>query len=594
MNSDGCRLTTPSDSQRRAPLTVGRCRESSTSTSSSDADDEEPRREPLPGLAPAPGTRSARRRGRRRRTSRGAAGNTTADSRCARSPRPSRSTPNRPSPGRAPAAAAPPRRATRRRPASRGARAAPRRSPTAAAATAVSASRLRMRGSRARVRATAPRSARRARRSRGTVEARAGGRQQHRVAGLRERDRARDRALRACRRDLDRARRRRPARARSRGASRPISSTARQCAIDGGLERREVLALAVAAGDQHDRPVEALERGLRRADRRALGVVDEQHAAARRRSCCIRCGRPSKRASASSTGASILRDRDGERERRERVERVVAADERQRRRRQRAARRRARARCAVARCTRPQSSSASRHAGAERLHRAARQRASRSDRDRRGSAPARRAGEDARLGRARSRRCRRSGRDGCRVRLSTAAAIGFEARRGLELVARQLEHEHVGPRRAALDVASSASSTGVADVAGDDASTGPPRARSAPVSAVDRRLAVGAGDRRAPSAPGGSARAKSSMSPTRSAPCATRRAIAGWSLATARADRDQVDAGERRCGERRRARPARRAAPRRALAASGGAARVSATRTLRAVRARASARATAR
>ena len=53
---------------------------------------------------------------------------------------------------------------------------------------------------------------------------------------------------------------------RSRGASRPISTTARQSRVDRGLERREILALAVAARDQHHRPRDAVERRLRRAD----------------------------------------------------------------------------------------------------------------------------------------------------------------------------------------------------------------------------------------------------------------------------------------------------------------------------------------
>ena len=51
---------------------------------------------------------------------------------------------------------------------------------------------------------------------------------------------------------------------------------------------------------------------------------------------------------------------------------------------------------------------------------------------------------------------------------------------------------------------------------------------------------------------GGSARAKSSMSPTSSAPRATAAAIAGWLLGDAGADRDEVGAGERGRGERSR------------------------------------------
>ena len=44
--------------------------------------------------------------------------------------------------------------------------------------------------------------------------------------------------------------------------------------------------------------------------------------------------------------------------------------------------------------------------------------------------------------------------------------------------------------------------------------------------------------------PGGSARAKSSTSPTSSTPRATAAAIAGWSFGDAGTDRDQVGAGE--------------------------------------------------
>ena len=160
------------------------------------------------------------------------------------------------------------------------------------------------------------------------VEARARRREQHGIA------RARDRASRAptaassvsTRFDTSRAY---PASARaSSGASRPISSTARQCAIDGGLERREVLSLAVAAGDQHDRAVDAFERGLRRRDRRALRIVDEQHAADfGDRLPSGAAGRETRRAP-SSTWRSMLRDRRRERERGQRVQRVVAADER--------------------------------------------------------------------------------------------------------------------------------------------------------------------------------------------------------------------------------------------------------------------------
>jgi hypothetical protein len=47
----------------------------------------------------------------------------------------------------------------------------------------------------------------------------------------------------------------------------------------GPAERREVLALALAARDQHQRTVQAVDRGDGRADVRALGIVDEGDAA---------------------------------------------------------------------------------------------------------------------------------------------------------------------------------------------------------------------------------------------------------------------------------------------------------------------------
>ena len=50
MNSDGCMLTTTSDSQRREPLTALPMPGTSTSDQQRDAGDEQPRREPLPHL----------------------------------------------------------------------------------------------------------------------------------------------------------------------------------------------------------------------------------------------------------------------------------------------------------------------------------------------------------------------------------------------------------------------------------------------------------------------------------------------------------------------------------------------------------------
>ena len=175
---------------------------------------------------------------------------------------------------------------------------------------------------------------------------------------------------------------------------------------------------------------------------------------------------------------------------------------------------------------------------------------------------------------------------------STAAASGCSDRRRLELEARQLEHEHVGPRaRAVARTRASASSTGVADVAGDDAST-PGGAAQRAGQRGHRGLAVGAGDREHLLRRRQRAREELDVA-DHSTPRATAAAIAGWSLRHARADRDQVGAGERRVGERagherhagqrggelRRVRRLRRACRRRARAR---------------LRARASARATAR
>ena len=254
MNSDGCRLTTterepaPRCRSRRLPMPG-----TSTSDQQHGAGDEQPRRELLPQRAAGPGTRPPRRRARRRRRSRGARGSTTRDSRCAPTPRPSRSTPNTPSRGRSRAAAASPTRATRRRRASRARRAAASREPRAVrGGVRASASPTHARARR-RARARAPRSARRARRSRGTWSRLAhAGDSSTASPGARERDRARHRVV-------ERADASRPARACPRaraaigGASRPISSTARQSRVDRGRERREVLSLAVAAGDQHHR-----------------------------------------------------------------------------------------------------------------------------------------------------------------------------------------------------------------------------------------------------------------------------------------------------------------------------------------------------
>ncbi len=83
------------------------------------------------------------------------------------------------------------------------------------------------------------------------VEARARGRQQHRVAGARGSARPRRPRPRASRRARSCTT---PASAAaSAGASLPISTTCRTLSLKACGERRKVLALALAAGDQHQR-----------------------------------------------------------------------------------------------------------------------------------------------------------------------------------------------------------------------------------------------------------------------------------------------------------------------------------------------------
>src|SRR3954470_205927 len=102
------------------------------------------------------------------------------------------------------------------------------------------------------------------------VEGRTGGREQHDLAGPRGAGRRLERAL-----------------------ERPPALPADDCAqalgllpdeVDAGAalghrraQRRVVLALALAAEDEADRRVEALERHQRRGDVGRLGVVDEEH-----------------------------------------------------------------------------------------------------------------------------------------------------------------------------------------------------------------------------------------------------------------------------------------------------------------------------
>ena len=109
------------------------------------------------------------------------------------------------------------------------------------------------------------------------VEARAGGGKEHDIAFVGDRDRALDGSversggLDLCRRAGDSLRDQIGVAAdQEHGATH---------AINGGLEPHEALSFAVAAGDQDDGTAKALERRPRRGDRRALRIVDEQHAA---------------------------------------------------------------------------------------------------------------------------------------------------------------------------------------------------------------------------------------------------------------------------------------------------------------------------
>src|SRR5437899_1490007 len=109
------------------------------------------------------------------------------------------------------------------------------------------------------------------------VEARARRRQQHRIAGLRQADRARDRGGERSDAFDGRARPGKRALDHRRIASDEKHRTAMR--IDGSAQRREVLPLAIAARDEHHASAEARERDARRCDRRALRIIDEQYAA---------------------------------------------------------------------------------------------------------------------------------------------------------------------------------------------------------------------------------------------------------------------------------------------------------------------------
>ena len=90
------------------------------------------------------------------------------------------------------------------------------------------------------------------------VEARAGRRQQHRVARLREPRRGAHRFFQLATRA--RCGRRRRARVSMSPASRPISTRGAHLAAERLAQRREVLVLAVAAGDHHQRARQARRR----------------------------------------------------------------------------------------------------------------------------------------------------------------------------------------------------------------------------------------------------------------------------------------------------------------------------------------------
>ena len=155
-------------------------------------------------------------------------------------------------------------------------------------------------------------------------------------------------------------------------ASRPISSTALQWRSTRCPERREVLSLAVAAGDQHDGLRETVERGLRRRDRGALRIVDEEHAA-RFDDPLHPVRQPFELGELGEHVALDRRHHRHQRQRGERVLRVVPPDELQLRHGQQqraAAREPDLARAAV---DEPPRALGFRHAGAEGLHQPARQ-----------------------------------------------------------------------------------------------------------------------------------------------------------------------------------------------------------------------------
>ena len=129
------------------------------------------------------------------------------------------------------------------------------------------------------------------------VEARAGGRQQHNVAGLGVSRRCRDGGFeRGVIFKFDTGGRQRLAQARGITADQQHGAAIGRSALG---QWREVLPLAVATGDQDDlagffstrSSTEAVKRGQRRADIGALAVVDVSHPVTLATGC-TRCGRP--------------------------------------------------------------------------------------------------------------------------------------------------------------------------------------------------------------------------------------------------------------------------------------------------------------
>ena len=100
-----------------------------------------------------------------------------------------------------------------------------------------------------------------------------------------------------------------------------------QLAARTGPERGHVLTFAQAPRDQHERTREAVQRGERRADVRALRVVDVGDAAPLRDELTA-VRQPRERAQHFERGADVRRELHGDRERGERVRFVMGAAQR--------------------------------------------------------------------------------------------------------------------------------------------------------------------------------------------------------------------------------------------------------------------------